>query len=327
MNFAVWITSACNMKCKYCYVDEKKGPHSFLDEDIPQLIQFMKENINVGEKVQISFFGGEPLLNFKGIQRIIDFISEKKPFQAEFYLTTNGLLITETIAKYFTQKEVFVSLSWDGCEKANDMNRIDGKGDGTYHRIQKAYQLLKSCGLDNVRVRATLNSGNFRYLADSVEDFLKEDPDISVLFAPDYFDQDWSDEKLAELQEILASFADKDLRNISILEKDYHENCTCKGGISNFHIYVNGLLYPCSFVVNEKQFCIGDIWNGLNRKKIKVLQKNYIEPMPECDGCDNAKYCLSYKCRYLNWSLLSELNKPVPIICQFENMKWCSNKI
>lgn len=215
MDFAVWVTNECNMKCKYCYVEAKRGAKYFSGEDVLQLIHFMKETGKKDEKIKISFFGGEPLLNFNLIRMIIDFIDEKKPFAAEYYLTTNGLLVTEQMARYFAEKKVFVSLSWDGCETANDTNRVDRGGFGTFQRVRKAYCLLKKCGLDNVRVRATFNSETITYLMDSVEAFLNEDPDISVMFAPDYFDRYWSDEALTGLQEMLKKLSEKDLNNIA----------------------------------------------------------------------------------------------------------------
>lgn len=325
MNFAIWVTSGCNMNCKYCYVDGKKGTSFFSKENVENLVKFIKVVSEKEKKIKISFFGGEPLLNLNLIQMIIEHCNKELAVKVEYYITTNGLLINEQVAKFFLDNKIFVSLSWDGCKEANDLNRVDKSGRETYQRIRKAYHLLKKYGLNNVRVRATFNCESIKYLRESIKFFIKEDQDISVMFVPDYFDKNWSEEKIIELHDVLRCLEKNDLGNISIISDNMTKG-VCGGGVSNFNIYVDGFIYPCSFVVNEEQFCIGDIWNGLNKKRIDALVANYNKPILECDGCDYADYCLSHKCRYLNWALESEINKPSPLVCHLENLKWCSNK-
>lgn len=326
MDFSVWVTSECNMKCKYCYVDEKKGTGFFSEKHIAQLVHFMKEVAGESETNKISFFGGEPLLNISFIKKLIEAI-EQENFPAEYYMTINGLLLNRAIAEYLYDKKVFVSLSWDGCETAHDYNRIDGAGKGTYKRVKDAYRLLKEIGMDNVRVRATFNNDTVKYLMESVEDFQREDPEMSVVFSPDYFDKSWSDESIDNLRSQVQATMKKDMGNITILTPFAKEQCFCSGAITNFNIYVDGSVYPCSFVTNIKQFCVGDIWTGLDNEKISSLVRMYDMPIHECEGCDHEKACLSHKCRYLNWALMSDMNKPAPVVCQFENLKWCSNKV
>ena len=325
MDFAIWLTNECNMACKYCYVDGKKGTTNFPENDVFQLVQFIKESSINENKIKINFFGGEPLLNFRLIQVIVDQIEVNISTTVEYYLTTNGLLLNEKIADYFAEKEMFISLSWDGCELANDKNRVDKGGMGTYQRIKVAYRLLKNAGLDNVRVRATFNSETAKYLKESIEDFLGEDANMIAIFVPDYFDKNWSEETIMDVENAMAHLSSKGIHTISILGEVNREKCSCGGGILNFHICTDGMIYPCSFATYEEQFCIGDIWKGLNKKKIKDLEKNYYSPISECNGCDYAEYCLSNKCRYLNWSLTKMFNKPAPVVCQFENLKWCSS--
>ena len=326
MDFAIWVTNECNMNCKYCYVVEKRGNRFFPEDNVLQLVNFINETSKKEKEVKISFFGGEPLLNFKLIQRIIEHIESSLSAEVKYYLTTNGLLLTKEIAEYLVEKKVYVSLSWDGCEVANDQNRVDKGGNGTYKRILNAYHLLKKAGLNNIRVRATFNSETVKYLEDSIADFHSKDMDMSVIFVPDYFDKNWSEKTLMELSDVLQACSDRDLRNISILQLLGLEKCVCGGGVSNFNIYIDGKVYPCSFATNEEQFCIGDIWNGLKEERISSLVQCYKTPIQECEGCDYEEYCLTHKCRYLNWALMSELNKPSPIVCQLENIKWCSDK-
>jgi radical SAM protein with 4Fe4S-binding SPASM domain len=40
------------------------------------------------------------------------------------------------------------------------------------------------------------------------------------------------------------------------------------------HIYYTGDLYPCTVVCGYKEFSIGNVYEGTDRKKIQNLQKN-----------------------------------------------------
>ena len=319
MNYSIWVTSTCNLRCRYCYVNKEKGNRSFDKELVPNLINFIK-NTNIEDEVTVNFFGGEPLLEISLIKEIIGHMERESDFQIRYYMTTNGVLLNQDIINYIKEKQIILSLSWDGNKKVNDMNRIDTHGNGTYEKIMESYRLLKNNDID-VRVRATFDSQTMFFLKDSVEDFYSIDPQMNVIFIPDYFDKGWTEGKLQKLQEDIRIIEEKNIENIMIIGDKKMRKSRCSGGINNYHIYIDGKVYPCSFVVNNKEFLIGNVVDGINSKKVAELSQKYTERLEKCIGCDNELYCLSNKCRYLNWKITNSMNKAAGIVCYFENIK------
>lgn len=78
-NFAINLnlTPACNLKCTYCFAqggDYGQQRKLNMDEDIiPNIEALIRNNITKSRKVRFEYFGGEPLLNFKLIKKILDF--------------------------------------------------------------------------------------------------------------------------------------------------------------------------------------------------------------------------------------------------------------
>lgn len=326
MEISLWVTNGCNMNCKYCYVDGKKGERFLKQQNVDELIMFITNNRKSDEDIFVSFFGGEPLLAFDIIKAAVLKMNKTFPNKIKYGITTNGLLLNKEIIDFFADNAFAVSLSWDGCEVAHDCNRIDRLGQGTYQRVREKYLLLMESGLVTVRVRATFNSQTYVYLKQSVENMKEVDADIRVIFVPDYFDNNWNEQKLNELSKIIKEIRKKNVvDNITIIGDENKKIRVCNGGIGNYHVYVDGRIYPCSFTVNQELFCIGDLKRGLIQQKIDGLAKEYNNPLDTCKGCDYEKYCLSYKCRYLNYVLTGQFSSASEIVCNMENIKLGSN--
>lgn len=73
--------------------------------------------------------------------------------------------------------------------------------------------------------------------------------------------------------------------------------------------------------MNNKDFLIGNITDGIDKRIVSELCQKYMENLEGCNGCDYEKYCLSNKCRYLNWKLTGNMSKAAGVVCGFENIK------
>lgn len=320
MVVSIWLTGRCNLNCKYCYVEGMKKSMDFSTKFIDHFLRFLKQYDDRKEKLQINFFGGEPLLCFDTICQIVEKFDKEYDRPAVFGMTTNGLLLDKQKISFLKEKQFQVSLSWDGCREANDRNRICTNGEGTYERIKQSYLLLKNSGLESLRVRATFNCDTYQYLEKSISEFEEIDGEMSAFFSPDYFDPNWTEEQLEELGVICRKISEKQCGNIMILGDPTLISCRCSGGINSFHVYMDGKIYPCSFVVGQEQFSIGDLKNGLNQERVNELTCEYGKRLESCKGCDNEFYCLSFKCRYLNQILTGRMDETAPIVCHFEHL-------
>lgn len=134
--------TTCNLKCKYCYANE--GTYGIKDEKKQFSFQDYLEtytkmwNIHRGIKA-ISFFGGEPLLNFKEIKKFVEYIyanysKEQIPTLA---INTNGTIINKEIFEFLSQHHFIIGTSIDGTKEIHDENRIGNAIGSTYDLVIK----------------------------------------------------------------------------------------------------------------------------------------------------------------------------------------------
>lgn len=151
------MTENCNLKCVYCIYGElyNRTPlraHNNLNSQfVIELITYFhkhywntEKNHSLKKSIRISFYGGEPLLRFNDIKRIVEhtqkLITDKVNF--EYLMTTNGLLINEDIAIFFAKYNFQVSISIDGDEYANSY-RVYPNGLPSYNNLIKNIEFLQ----------------------------------------------------------------------------------------------------------------------------------------------------------------------------------------
>jgi uncharacterized protein len=141
------VTDKCNLKCTYCafgdfYSGYDKRNHKNLDFNkaktlIDYFVPIWRKKVE--EKIQsnitISFYGGEPLLNFKIIAQIVSYC-ESLGFQKDFFnysMTTNGLLINK-YRDYLIDKNFRLTVSLDG-NKENNSFRLKKTGENSFDDV------------------------------------------------------------------------------------------------------------------------------------------------------------------------------------------------
>lgn len=155
------ISNDCNLRCKYCYASggnykQKRG--LMTEQTAKQFIDFCIETFEQVEN--IVFFGGEPFLNPHIIEYVcsefIRLYTERKiKYLPKFGAITNGTLGSkktfELIKKFFS----FLTISVDGPQVINDLNRIDRFGHGSYERISEFIEKVKALPNINLKYEAT----------------------------------------------------------------------------------------------------------------------------------------------------------------------------
>jgi len=155
------ITSRCNLQCKMCnaWKDAKREHELSLDE-IKGVINQCKD---WGLK-EINLCGGEPLLS----EIIFDVIEFAKQAGMKVILTTNGTLITESLADKLIRSGVdIITISVDGA-KAKTHDRIRGLS-GACDKIMQGIRHLNSRPDSKKLVKVmifTLSNYNFEELED-----------------------------------------------------------------------------------------------------------------------------------------------------------------
>lgn len=124
-------TTACNMKCTYCYQKEKNN--SVID---PEMVESLFDELAVyyDGPLVCCFHGGEPLLALDTIKTVIERQEQKAYFNRIVYtIQSNGTLLTKEILEYFSEKNVSLGLSIDAdtdtgnaCRRLHSGNSIEG---------------------------------------------------------------------------------------------------------------------------------------------------------------------------------------------------------
>lgn len=155
-------TTACNFACSYCFEENKKST-IISDEVIEKLIVFINEHIKA-KQLEIVWYGGEPLLAFAQIKKIIASIEDnvKIPISNQ-RLITNGYLLSPEVIDFFQKKKLTaIQVTLDGDRDSHNKTRytkVDCKS--TFDTIINNVDILLS-QMPNTRVtvRVNVNSEN-----------------------------------------------------------------------------------------------------------------------------------------------------------------------
>lgn len=119
MECTLYLTENCNLKCNYCYEGNDKRSKTLNNQDLEKAISFIVQNNPQNENINLTFLGGEPLLNKDAIYLCMDIINHKWSQSKElfkFHITTNGILLDKEIIKLF--KENFKNMFSHCCRTA-----------------------------------------------------------------------------------------------------------------------------------------------------------------------------------------------------------------
>ena len=138
------VTNKCNLSCKYCYEygEDRLAPESataFMDEQTAfDSVEFLIDQSGPIERITLTFFGGETLLNFKVVRSTIEYARRRAREEGkniDFSLTTNATLLTKEVIGFLAENHVGVTISIDGPKEMQDEFRTFKDGRGSYNHI------------------------------------------------------------------------------------------------------------------------------------------------------------------------------------------------
>lgn len=117
------VTQQCNLRCEYCaysgiYNNNRIHTNSRMDwTTAKKAIDFFVERSIETEKCTISFYGGEPLLEFELIKKCIEYAEEiVEGKELIFNMTTNGTLLKSEIADFLVNHNCHISIGDDNYD-------------------------------------------------------------------------------------------------------------------------------------------------------------------------------------------------------------------
>jgi len=133
------LTEACNLRCRYC--SQAIGPAGrgdrVMSEDtaLRAVAWFAGQGDQAADRI-ISFYGGEPLLRFDLIEKVVGRTRKNPDWPAiTFIIDTNGTLIDERIVRFVADERIHLQVSLDGPAPIHDRHRQERGGSATHAGI------------------------------------------------------------------------------------------------------------------------------------------------------------------------------------------------
>jgi uncharacterized protein len=160
------VNTGCNLGCTYCYKEDLAIPAQGEKMDFAtaaKSIELLLREGAVRERINVVFFGGEPLSNMPLIRQVVEYTERRcreEHKTVDFSLTSNATLLSEEIIDYLNAHHFSVSISIDGPKAAHDRHRVTVGGQGSYDLVsRKARMLLERYTARPVGARVTITSG------------------------------------------------------------------------------------------------------------------------------------------------------------------------
>lgn len=179
LSFFILITTACNLKCPYCFESHIKNNISMNDYSNKKIMDLIEYNI-LNERydlLDITFSGGEPLVNESFFEKLvieINLIVKKYNIPVKYFLITNGTIISDNVLRIIKRNNINVQITLDGAKKTHDLSRISKINEPTFEIIMSNIQKLISLNNNNdfkITIRVNIVSKDINDFT-NVYDFL-----------------------------------------------------------------------------------------------------------------------------------------------------------
>ena len=310
------VAHTCNLNCAYCFAGqgEYQGERGLMSYEVgKQALDFLIENSKGRRNLEVDFFGGEPLMNFDVVKRLVAYARERekecgKNFR--FTLTTNGVLIDDDVIDFSNKEMSNVVLSLDGRKEIHDRYRVDYAGNGSWDRIVPKFQkLVEARGNKNYYMRGTFTHANPDFMKD-IETMLdlgftelSMEPVVCAPDAPSALTAEDLPIVLEQYERLAERMLEQhrmgkpftfyhymiDLKGGPCI---YKRVSGCGSGTEYMAVTPSGDLYPCHQFVGEERFKLGDVWQGVTNTDIREeFAACNVYSRPECADCWAKLYC------------------------------------
>lgn len=306
-------TTSCNLDCDYCFYRSSASGSLKHRENmsfevakiaIDKFFEVVSNNIiDNNYWQQITFYGGEPLINKKLLMKAIPYASEK--FNDNFtslVINTNLVLLDDDLISLFKRYGVEVQVSLDGSKQQHDLHRKTIAGVGSYDMVINNIKKLIKNGV-KVLPMITATDANVNNFSDTLYEIVNElgidDFAVNILIT-NSFETDNS-YPLILAQEMIKAY-DKfgklandcvfvDLFNMIIGNNKELAKNSC-GSTRKITVFPNGDVYSCQALEKIDINKMGDInTNFINNKNWELWRKRNRFNNQECLDCEVIASC------------------------------------
>ena len=310
------VAHTCNLNCEYCFASQGKyhGERAVMSfETGKRALDFLIENSGSRHNLEVDFFGGEPLMNFDVVKKLVEYareVEKKHNKNFRFTLTTNGVLVDDEVIDFANEQMSNVVLSLDGRKEVHDRYRVDYTGKGSWEKIVPKFQkFVEKRGGKNYYMRGTFTHQNPDFVNDVKEMLRLGFTELSmepVVCAP----MDKNELTKEDLEIVCKQY--EELAELMIQrEKEgkpftfyhymidlkagpciYKRISGCGSGTEYMAVTPWGDLYPCHQFVGDEKFLLGNVFDGVTNTAVRDdFNACNVYAREECRDCWARLYC------------------------------------
>lgn len=325
LNVIILPTYNCNFRCSYCY---ESFPNVVMSESTQNdVFEYVKKLLIDYESLNISWFGGEPLLELETIIRLSERFRALCKREGKTYLgdiTTNGYLLTVDIFKKLLKCNIRTyQITIDGLQSTHDKYRHLVNGGATYNTIMKNLINIRD-NIKSTMFQIVLRTNMTKKLLDTLNEHLAS---IDKEFLHDFrfkhvyriasaYNNECVKYDLLNTENLI-NFSFNNLPQNLINEsnrkyfissfKDFilGKASVCYAGkTSSIVIDPLGKLMKCTVCLNDEKNVVGDIYAGIQNDKLRQWIERPInsEVVRLCSDCPIYPICFNVSCPYEHFS-------------------------
>lgn len=310
------IAHDCNLACRYCFAEEGEyhGKRDLMSYEVGrQALDFLIANSGNRRNLEVDFFGGEPLMNWEVVKKLVEYGREQEKIHDKkfrFTLTTNGVQLNDEIMEFANKEMANVVLSVDGRKEIHDLMRPFPKGAGSYDLVIPKFQKFAELrNQDKYYVRGTFTRHNLDFSKDVLHlaDLGFKQISVEPVVAGENEEYALREEDLPVIYEEYDRLAKEMIRREKAGEGfnffhfmidltggpcDYKRLSGCGSGTEYLAVTPWGDLYPCHQFVGEEKYLMGNVFEGIKKPQIQEEFKGCnVYTKEACKDCFARFYC------------------------------------
>jgi len=170
------VTLRCEHSCPYCQVSRQSTDTSKFDmseETAQRALKIALES--PARRIKIEFQGGEPLLNFPLIVKIVQAAKSKASGavkQLDFVIATNLALLNDSILEFCKAHDVNLSTSLDGPADLHNKNRPRPGANSHALAVKGIKEVQRVLGADRVSALMTTTEASFERVEQIIDEYI-----------------------------------------------------------------------------------------------------------------------------------------------------------
>lgn len=310
-SYTIAPTMECNFACPYCF--EEGVRYNRMTPTIEnQTIVFIQSSYRENEPISICWYGGEPLMGIKSIERITKKLFENEKLTENYAasIITNGYYLNKKTALLLSELKIQnAQITLDGPPDIHNTRRVPLNGRPTFDIIMN--NIIECCDILNISIRVNVDRTNINRVSEML-DILEENNlknkvgfyiaavDDSASSKPNadcFNDKEFSEEEIAFYIEALK-------RGFNLISVPGANLGICGAvSLNSFVIDPLGNLYKCWNEIGRIKNCVGNVVDGLsyNKQFVDYLEYDSIVD-EECESCPVLPSCMG-GCPYITMNV------------------------